>query len=127
MHLSDGVDTGTAMSDSEVLSAEYRAFIKALHPHGRYLDAVASFSMQKLFPSVVAVSARDKSEADRGLDPLERPEAELDHECRHDVRTKLLTLVHGHPDPDAREAADCMARLCVHLLHESRSSRAEAR
>lgn len=98
------------MSDSEVLNAEYRAFIKALHPATvDTLLAVEAFWTQKLFPSVVAVSARDASEVDRGPDPLERPEAELDAEWRREIRSKLLNLVHGHPDPDVREAADFLS------------------
>jgi hypothetical protein len=83
------------------LDAEYRAFVKALHPST--VQAVVQIEVwwsQKLFPSVVAISAGGST------DPMQYPEEELDREFRHVIGPVVLGLVNGHPDPDVREAAD---------------------
>ncbi len=96
------------MTNTDVLDAEYRAFIKGLHPATvDTLVAVEVFWMQRLFPTVTAISGRvGEDHEPEALEPLERTAEELDTEFRNVIEPKLLTLVHGHPDPDVREAAD---------------------
>ncbi|MEV6340439.1 hypothetical protein AB0M12_37675 [Nocardia vinacea] len=115
------------MSDTEIVDAEYRAFIKELHPATvDTVVAVEVYWMQKLFPTVVGISARADDDDDDDRGPLERSEDELDAEFRHVIEPKLLTLVHGHPDPDVRDAADYLDKRLwggLFYLHPLRAAR----
>lgn len=87
------------MSDSEVLEAEYRAFVKALHPASiDALIAVEDFWSQRIWPSIDR-SAREGSADKTGLQKVSEA-------YKRTAGSRLLTLVLGHPDPDVRAAAD---------------------
>lgn len=110
------------MADSLVLDAEYRAFVKALHPST--VQAVVQIEVwwhQKLFPSVMAIISGSFD------DPLQRPEEELDTEFRHEIGPVVLGLVNGHPDPAVREAADYLQSRIFGTLFYMKPKRAERR
>jgi hypothetical protein len=108
------------MTDSEILDAEYRAFIKVLHPATvQALVRIEVWWSQKLYPSVSGTSAGSKGS------PLQRPESELDAEYRHEIGPVLLSLVNGHPDPDVREAADYLKSRLFGALFYMDPTRAE--
>ncbi|MFF0452823.1 hypothetical protein [Nocardia africana] len=103
------------MNDSEILDAEYRAFIKALHPATvDTLVAVDTF-WTKLYPSVVRVAEQDPEDG-HGPDPLDLSETDLYGEWRYTIQPKLLTPVAGHPDPDVRNAAELLDRRLLNAL-----------
>lgn len=108
------------MADSLVLDAEYRAFVKALHPST--VQAVVQIEVwwhQKLFPSVMAIISGSFD------DPLQRPEEELDTEFRHEIGPVVIGLVNGHPDPAVREAADYLQSRIFGALFYMNPKRAE--
>ena len=91
------------VTESEILDAEYRAFVKALHP--ATVDALVTVQTwwdQRLFPSVSGANTTTGSLGSK----LEHPEDELDDEYRYEIGPVLHHLVNGHPDPDVRIAAD---------------------
>lgn len=110
------------MTNSSVLDAEYRAFVKALHPST--VQAVVQIEVwwsQKLFPSVMAIIAGGFD------DPLQSTEEELDKEFRHVIGPVVIGLVNGHPDPDVRDAADFLHSRLFGALFYMNPKRAERR
>lgn len=90
------------MADSEVLAAEYRAFIKTLHPAAiQALVAVEGFWANRVYPFI----PREDE------DPLTNPEVtERILQFEREVKPQLMTLVCGHPDPDVRDASETLLR-----------------
>lgn len=118
--LENRYDVGVA--DSLVLDAEYRVFVKALHP--ATVQAVVEIQVwwsQKLSPSVAAICAGD-------IDgPMQHTEEELDREFRHEIGPVVIGLINGHPDPDVREAADFLHSRLFGALFYMNPKRAERR
>jgi hypothetical protein len=108
-------DTVAPMNDSETLDAEYRAFIKALHPSTVDTVVVVDTFWAMLYPAIVRVAERDP-EDDRGPDPSELSEIDLYAEWRSTIRPQLLTLVYGHADPDVRNTAELLDRRILNAL-----------
>ncbi|WP_156747657.1 hypothetical protein, partial [Nocardia sp. 852002-51244_SCH5132740] len=94
------------MNDSGTLDAEYRAFIKALHPATVETVVAVDTFWDDLYPAIVDVAERALE--DRDPDPRDPGELDFYREWRETIRPKLLTLVAGHPDPDVRNAAEVL-------------------
>lgn len=107
------------MTDSLVLDAEYRAFVKALHP--ATVQAVVEIQVwwsEKLFPSVAVISGGDEGP------PPQYTEEELDREFRLVIGPVVIGLINGHPDPDVRETADFLHSRLVGALFYMNPKRA---
>lgn len=89
------------MSDSEVLAAEYRAFVRALHPASiKVLVAIDVFWLDQVYPLI-----RPETDKEAPARPVTN---ELYGEFARIARPELLTLATGHPDPDVRAAAEAL-------------------
>jgi hypothetical protein len=90
------------MEDSETLDAEYRSFVRALHPATvDGLVAVERFwhhTVKPFFPQ----DGEEPPTRDQYLDRFEG--------LRDIVDPSFLPLVHGHPDPEVRDWADLVYR-----------------
>ncbi|MFE3195839.1 hypothetical protein ACFXHA_43050 [Nocardia sp. NPDC059240] len=96
------------MTDSEVLAAEYRAFVKALHPASiEVLVVVDGFWSHRLYPSIPQ-EHEEMPERDEVL--------KVFTEYKSTVTPQLLTLVSGHPDPDVRDAAEMTLSSLGHVI-----------
>lgn len=112
------LNTVTEAADPQ-LDAEYRAFIRAMHKETiDTILAVETWWTPDCFRIVTlggysAEGADSKDVADR-----------IEQEWRRTIYPRLLTLVHGHPDPDVRYAADILATrlwsIIVILVHARR-------
>ncbi|WP_280345089.1 hypothetical protein [Nocardia abscessus] len=90
--------------DAAVLDAEYRAFVRSLHHHTiDTIIEVESWWTQDCLP-IVNWGGYDPDHQERTGSKADAGRAE--EQWRRVVRPRLWRLVHGHPDPDVRQAAD---------------------
>jgi hypothetical protein len=86
-----------------VLDAEYRALIRSLHSETiETIVAVETWWTPNCF-RIASLGGYDPDED--GRDPKAAADA-IEDQWRKTVHPRMLTLVHGHPDPDVRDAAD---------------------
>lgn len=102
-----------------VLDAEFRALIRSLHKDTvETVLAVESWWTPECF-QILCMEDSEKS----------RTAAESAEErWRTSVQPRLLTLVHGHPDPDVRDAADFLEKRLwsiIILLDATRRARSD--
>jgi hypothetical protein len=101
------------MSESDVLDAEYRAFVRQLHEQTiGIVSEIDRYWDRELFPEVLFFTS---GVFDREYDEAERKEAsdrgmEIQTKLQNEVLPKLNILAFGHPDPDVRRAADVLGR-----------------
>lgn len=113
---------------SDVLDAEYRAFIRQLHEQTISIVAeVDRWWMQVLFREVTNFAAEV---FDRDYDETEQKEAydrgsELQDVLQNEIEPQLNILAYGHPDPDVRRAANVLVRrlLGVVFYHDVERTR----
>ncbi|MFD3431201.1 MULTISPECIES: hypothetical protein [Actinomycetes] len=98
------------MTDSAILDAEYRAFVKSLHPATVATLIVAERFWSSTIQPFIPIE---------GEEPPTYEHARGIHlELVKEVEPELLTVILGHPDPDVRDAADIVARrLSAALLY----------
>lgn len=115
------------MTDTDaVLNAEYRALIRSLHKEAiETIVAIEGWWTSDCF-RIVSLGGYDP---DEGGDPDSKAVADaVEEQWRSVVHPRLLTLVHGHPDPDVRDAADFLDKRLwsmILLLDARRRSRSE--
>ncbi|WP_415668968.1 hypothetical protein [Williamsia muralis] len=96
-------------NDRAQLDAEYRTLIRSLHQDTiRTILVAQTWWEGDVF--TVAVSGGYDPEAVDGASDSQSATAALNADWRGRVHTALLTLVHGHPDPDVRFAADVLTK-----------------
>ncbi|WP_280453287.1 hypothetical protein [Nocardia cyriacigeorgica] len=91
-----------------VLAAEYRAFVQSLHKDT--IDTIVA--TQTWFTGecfrIVSLGGYDPDRED-GPNSEDVAQA-LVERWRREIHPRLMTVIHGHPDPDVRHAADILAK-----------------
>lgn len=103
------------MTDTKlVLDAEYRELIRSLHSETiKTVAAVERWWMKECFLAIPFDETDDESAPDS-----DAPSVVAEDRWRNEVQPALSILVHGHPDPDVRTAADVLeSRLGVMTLY----------
>ncbi|NKT14945.1 hypothetical protein GS979_08775 [Rhodococcus hoagii] len=112
------------MTDTKlVLDAEYRELIRSLHSETIKTVAAVERWWGECFRAVAIGGLGTESDSDSGSGP-----DAIEARWRNEVQPRLSTLVHGHPDPDVRDAADFLeTRLwsATFLLGERRQRRSD--
>ena len=112
------------MSDTDpVLDAEYRAFIRSLHKDTIDTILAAETWWTPGCFRIVCLGGYDPD--DEGSDAKAAAKA-IEEQWRSVVHPRLMTLVHGHPDPDVRDAADFLVKRLwsmILLLHRNRGEK----
>ncbi len=117
-----GVTIRLVTDDSAVLGTEYRAFVRSLRNHTiDTIVEVESWWTQDCLP--IVSSGGDDPDQQEGPNSKTAAQGVAD-QWRRVVRPRLWRLVHGHPDPDVREAADFLDKrlLSVIALLDARGS-----